>query len=414
MSKKSSKCIAEELPKCLKFLRNSSENTIKLYLVVVKNYEEFHNSTIEELVLEALDEQTRQVPQHMLKVIDRIEDFQEHLLSKGLIFNSIKEYMSKIKAIYHKNRVMIPYIEPINPKTTKRNDAIEYQDILTKEELIKALGYMRLPQKARLLVMAQGGLSNEECDHLTLRKFIDENRKYHQCDDDIDALKWLADENNPIIWITKLIREKTKKPYYALIGAEAVNMIASAKLYEKDLPSNHGAVPAKLLNQNKIGFWRTCTNLSKKLGYGSAGGHHRLRPHMIRKFHATYIRGSVLSYEESSLITNSEIDEMQGRGKTSVQDTYIKTNPVKQKCLYAKVINNLSLWHQYDYHFIDGDVLLTVHDERLENQKLKDEVKDLTNKLQNKKRASEKVDALRKELGDDVFKELLDEILSTS
>ena len=414
MSKKSSKVKSEELSKCLKFLRNSSENTIKSYTVIIRKYENFHGLKIEELVLEALDEQANQVPPHMLKIIDRIESYQDYLLEQGLVYSTIKEYVGKIKSVYHKNRVMIPYIEPINPKTVKRNEVIEFEDILTHDELREVLKYMRLPQQARLLVMAQGGLSNEECEHLTLRKFIDETYKYHQCADDIDALKWLSDENNPIIWITKLVREKTKKPYYALIGAEAVNVIASAKLYEMNLPSNHGVIPEKLLNQHKIAFWRSCTNICKKLGMGSAGNHYRVRPHMIRKFHATYIRGSVLTYEENSLITNAEIDEMQGRGKTQVQDTYIKTNPIRQKCLYAKVINNLSLWHQYDYEYVDGDVILSLHDDKIENQKLKEEVKDLSKKLQKKERASEKVDALREELGDDVFKELLNEILSTS
>ena len=411
MSKKSSQ---EELPRCLRFLRNSSKNTIKLYFASIRKYEEFHNATIEELILEALEEQSRNVPPHMLKIIDRIEDFQNYLLDQDLVFNSVKEYIGKIKAIYHKNRIAIPYIEPINPKQVKRNDAIEYSDILTKDELKIALKHMRLPQQARLLVMAQGGLSNEECEHLTLDSFIRETHKYHRCTDTVDALKWLANEEHPIIWVTKLIRVKTGKPYYALIGAEAVNTIASAKLYEMNLPSNNGIIPQKLLNQHKSAFWRTCTTINKQLKLGEAGNHNRLRPHMIRKFNATYIRGSALTYEEHSLISNADIDEMQGRGKTSVQDTYIKTNPIKQKLIYAKVINNVSLFHQYDYHLTDDDVILTVRNPHLENKKLRNEVEDLTKQLQNKKRASEKVDALRRELGDDAFKELLNEILSTS
>lgn len=410
MSKKS----GSELPRCLKFLRNSSENTIKIYMTVIKRYENFHQMTIEELVEEALDEQTRQVPQHQLKIIDRIEEFQEYIINENLVYNSVKEYLAKVKSIYHKNRVVIPYIEPINPKQVRRNDVIEYDDILTHDELRKIMDHMRPPQKARLMAMAQGGLSNEECEHLTLDSFLCETFKYHQCEDPVKALEWLSDENHPVIWVTKLIRQKTKKPYYALIGPEAVNSIANAKLYEMRLPSNNGNIPQKLLNQNKIGFGRTCTTISKKLNLGFAGGHHRLRPHMIRKFHGTHIRGSALTYEENSLISNSEIDELQGRGKTSVQDTYIKTNPVKQKCLYAKVLNNISLFHKYDYHLTDDDVILSVRNVAVENQKLRDEVLDLRKELQKKKRASEKVDALRDELGDDTFKELLNEILSTS
>ena len=410
MSKKSS----QELPRCLKFLRNSSKSTIDLYLYSIQRYEQFHGMSIEELVLEALEEQSNNVPPHMLKIISRIEDFQDYLLDQDLVYNSVKEYVGKIKSIYHKNRISIPYIEPLNPKKIKRNDVIEYSDILTKDELRLALKHMRLPQQARLLVMAQGGLSNEECEHLTLDSFIRETHKYHRCTDVVDALKWLADENNPIIWVTRLVRVKTGKPYYALIGAEAVNTIASAKLYEMNLPSNNGVIPQKLLNQNKISFWRTCTTLNKQLGFGQAGNHNRLRPHMLRKWHSTYIRGSVLTYEENSLLSNADIDELQGRGKTSVQDTYIKTDPIKQKCLYAKVLNNLSLNHTYDYHLVDGDVILTLHNDAIENKKLKNQVKNLTNELEKKKSASKEVQKLREVYGDAMLQDLIGEILNAS
>ncbi len=395
----------------LKFLNNLSKNTCQSYYQAIKKYEEFNKATIDELVCEALEEQTKQIPQHMLKIIDRIEGFQDYLIREGLVYGTINLHLARIKTIYKRNRVFIPYLEPMNPKQIKRREYIEYKDILTKEEIKIALPYMRLPSQARALVIAQGGLSNEECEHLSLQQFITETEKYHQCDNIIDALKWLADENHPIIWETRLIRWKTKKPYYAIIGAEAVNKIAEAKLYEMGLPSYDGS--DKLLNTHKLSFQRVCASVNKKCGFGLVSEESKFRSHNLRRFHATMIRGGVLTYEESS-ITNSQIDEMQGRGKTATQDTYIKTNPLEQKLIYAKVMNNLSLYHQYDYEIADGDVIVRLHNDADENKKLKLEVKKLSDKLQEKERASEKVDALRKELGDDVFKEMINEILSIS
>ena len=395
----------------LKFLENSSKNTILTYNASIKRYEAFHGTSIDDLVCEALDEQTRQVPPHMLKIIDRLEDFQNHLIDEDLVYGTINNYMTKIKSIYHKNRVVIPYIEPLNSKRVKRRDYIEYSDIPTKSEIKCALKHMRLPAQARAMTMVQGGLSNEECEHLTLRSFIDETYKYHQCSDDLMALGWLANESNPIIWITKLIRVKTGKPYYALIGSEAVNKIAESKLYEYELK---GEMSDKLLNTHKIGFNRTCRDVSKKCGFPLVAEESKIRPHMLRKFFSTNINGSALSYEESSILSYSEIDEMQGRGKTDVQDTYIKTSPVKQKLLYAKVMNNVSLYHQYDYEIKDDDVLLTVRDLSDENKKLSKKVQNLEHQLSEKQKASEKVNALRKELGDDVLMEIVQGILDAS
>ena len=405
MGKKSSRC--------LRFLENLSENSKIGYIQVIKHYEKFHGKSIEELVCEALDEQSERVPSHMLSIIDRIEDFQEHLIGKGLVYGTIQTYMTRIKSIYIKNRIDIPYIEPVNPKRCKRREYIEYKDILSPEEIKKAIQYMRPPAQARTLVIAQGGLSNEECEHLSLRSFIDELYKYHQCDDDREALQWLSNENHSVIWVTKLIRQKTKKPYYAVIGAEAVNKLAEAKLYSMGMMWDKKN-PDKLISMNKKAYGSTCRKVNKKCGFGLIAEESKFRSHNLRRFHATRIKGSVLTYEENSRISNSEIDEMQGRGKTAVQDTYIKTNPLEQKLLYAKVMNNVSLWHEYDYELIDGDVIVWVKDHSSENKKLKKEVEILTKQLHEKKKASEKVEKLREELGDDVLKEMIGEILNAS
>ena len=407
MSKKS---ITDELPRYLKFMANLSENTRLAYTQSIKKYESFNGTTMEALIDEALTEQSSQVPQHQLKIIERLEDFQESLINQGLVIGTIQTNMVRIKNIYHKNRVIIPYIEPVNPKRCKRRPYIEYKDVLTKDELKCALSHMRPPARARALAMIQGGLSNKECEQLKTRAFIDETRKYHQCSNDIDALRWLS--RNPIIWVTKLIRIKTGKPYYGIIGAEAVNKIAEAKLYERGLKKNKGQIPKKLLDTSIRGFGETCRKVNDKCGFGLVAEERKLKPHNLRRFHATYIRGGILNYEEKSRITLAEIDEMQGRGKTSVQDTYIKSNPLEQKLIYAKVMNNLSLYHEYEYTITDDDVVIRVKDHQLENKKLKKEVDDLTRKLEQKKQASEKVNILRKELGEDVFKEMINEILT--
>lgn len=394
-------------------MENISKNTQKGYFQTISKYESFHGMTFEELMDEALMEQYNNVPPHLLKITERIETFQTHLNDEEkLCYGTINLHIQRIKSIYRRNRVVIPYVIPLNPKRARHREYIEYKDVLTKSELRKALSYMRLPAQARAMAIIQGGLSNEECEHLTTRAFIDETYKYHQCDVDVDALEWLSDEDHPIIWVTRLTRKKTGKPYYALLGAEAVNMIAKSKLYEMNLKKNNGHIPDKLLNMDKSSFQRACRMANKKCGFGLVAEESKFRSHNLRRFNATYIRGGVLTYEENSRISNSEIDELQGRGKTNVQDTYIKTNPLEQKLIYAKVMNNLSLWNEYDYVLTDDDVVIFRVDSRLENQKLKRKVKNLSEKLEKKEKASQKVDALRKELGDDTFKELLQEILS--
>ena len=398
----------------LRFIENLTLNTRKSYNTAITQYEQYHNSTIEELVCEALEEQTQQVPPHLLKIIDRIEGFQAHLVGKELCRSSIQSMVGKIKRIYTKNRVVLPYLEPLRQTEGRKREYIEYKDILTKAEIKKALIEMKPMVKARAMVIAQSGASNEECEHFITRAFIDELYKYHQCDNDVDALKWLANEHHPVIWVTKLIRQKTHKPYYVLVSPESVNAIASAKLHELTLPKFGGKLSPKLLSITKRGFADTLKRINNKLRFGKVAEEVKLRPHMLRKFHATNINGSALTYEEHSMISYQEIDEMQGRGKTSVQDTYIKSNPLKQKLLYAKVMNNVMFYHQYDYEIMGNDVIVTLTDPNIEKSELENEVRKLKKQLDAKNKASEKVNALREELGDDVFKEMINEILTTS
>lgn len=450
-----------------RFLENAPKNTVKSYNQAIGIYESFHGMTLEELINEALEEQTQRVPPHLLKVVERLETFQEYLINDQLEYRSITTHMTKIKTIYHRARVELPYIEPVSSKRTKRKQYISYKDVLKKEEIKQAITHMRKTNQAKVVVMAECGLSNEECEHLTTRQFIDENRKYHQCDNDIDALRWLSKKDNPIIWTHLMIREKTKKPYYALFSPEAVNFIAEAKLYEYGLPKNKKTIPPKLLAGYKCTINKTCKKVNDRLGFGYAGvkqitsitdedglvrirkklfrnfhmktdityklikkddyvfikteplteieyclgGESRLRPHNLRRFHATHLGGGALNYEEEAHITNAEIDEMQGRGKTATQDTYIKTNPLRQKLLFAKVLNNISLYNEYDYHLVDDDVVITIHDPFEEKRELKKQVDDLTLKLKQKSDKSEKIEMLRKEYGDDGLLEIIGGIL---
>ena len=348
--------------KSIRWINNLSVNSQRGYQSVIKKYEKFHGMSIDDLITEALDEQTQQVPPHLLKIIDRIEDFQRFLIKENLCRSTIRLQVGMIKRIYVKNRVVLPYLEELRANDGRKREYIQYEDILTHDEIRKALTEMNPITRARALTMAQGGLSNEECEHLTLTSFINETYQYHQKDNLIEALTWLSKTENPIIWVTMLIRQKTQKPYYAIIGAEAVNSIAEAKLYEYGLKKNKGVIPEKLLSNNKRSFHDTLVRINDRLGYGRVSEERKLRPHMLRKFHATYIKGSVLTYEEDSILSNAEIDEMQGRGKTSVQDTYIKTNPLRQKLLYAKVMNNLSFYNEYNYQIIGDDVVVNVTD----------------------------------------------------
>ena len=355
-----------------RFFSGMSLNTIRSYKQSFKLYEGFHQMDLDGLLEEAITEQTKNTPEHLLSLYDRLMDFREWLV-ENYKYNTIKGHITNITTWYRRNRITIPYLPPLNSKTVMKNPYIEFKDILTKDEIRDALTLTSTEMRARLMTMATGGYSREETRILTKRQFYEDTYKYHKEDDPMEAMYKLAKMDN-VIWETQIIRQKTKKPYYGFTNPETTQAIARAKIregeYDLDTP---------LFSHTVNYVSNFCRKINKKLDLGKAGGFGRFTPHALRRYNATYLKGTELTAEET--IRLQDIDEMQGRSKTNTQDRYIKTNPLKQKLLYAKYMNNVSLYNQYTYEIGEDDIIVKrITTEKLakENDKLKQEISSLT------------------------------------
>jgi hypothetical protein len=146
------------------------------------------------------------------------------------------------------------------------------------------------------------------------------------------------------------------------------------------------------------------------LGFGKAGGFRRFTPHPLRRFNATNLNGASLSYDEEMQIRN--IDELQGRAMTDTQSRYIKTNPLKQKLLYAKVMNNVSLFNTYTYEIFDGDVVVHRVDPVKKVEKLEKENKKLKEEVKYQQKADDDLKKYIESVGKDTFEDRLSKLLS--
>jgi len=473
MTKKSNVCNNWQ-----RVIADLSYNSVRNYKQAVKLYEEFHGQSMDSLISEALDEQSERVPEHELKIYDRIIDFRTSLINEGRKVTGVRGYLQRVKSVYRKNRVNIPYIPPINEINANRSQPIRFEDYLTKDEIKKGIVHLSLIQQARVMAMVTGGLSNDECKNLmTKEHFIDALYNYHQCDDDKEALEWLAESDN-VLWIICIKRGKTGKPFYAIMNPECVQMTAMAKL-EEIKPLRHGkkkrTLNERLYPTEKNFFGDCCRRINDGLGFGYVGAeevtthlgddgvltisklhysnfrpsidgqsipreefevedmgkeykiqfqHHnveikyqhggksRFRPHMFRKFHATSVRGNYHIADNG--LSPVDVDELQGRGMTSVQETYIKANPKKQKMLYCQIINNISLWHKYNWKVIDDDIVLEVVDDEFENKKLKKENEKLKEKLEVSQDIKEDIKYLIEDKGIDEVADIVAELLKAT
>ena len=72
--------------------------------------------------------------------------------------------------------------------------------------------------------------------------------------------------------------------------------------------------------------------INDSMGWGFKGKYRFFRSHTLRKFHASNI-GLSAEY----------IDELQGRSKNEIHETYIKTNPEKLRSIYKSAMKNVMI-----------------------------------------------------------------------
>lgn len=323
-----------------------SASSIKAYRTVFNKYCGFHNMSLSELLKEAIMEQEKGIPENQLSIYNRILSFRNYLADNH-VGNTVQNAVSKIKTFYHYNRVYLPFIPPLNIKSIRKNDVISFEDLPTKDDLKLALDFADDNLKLWIHVILSSGMTRTEAKSITNGMFFKWTREYHGKDDFRDAMKYLSRKKN-IVCTCNLIRKKTDKPYYTFLNPECVRGIAKVKLKQEDFDFES---PLLKYEVNHVNY--KFKLLNDYLGFGEVGGFARLRPHMLRKFNATYLSQGSL---ESNILGMDLVDLLHGRGKNRTREAYYKDNPEYLKLEYIKVMSNVSLDYRYNYKIVKGRV----------------------------------------------------------
>ena len=324
-----------------------SKNSIKTYATAFSKYSDFHQMSLSELLEEAKIEQENNVPESKLKLYSRILSFRNFLIDNH-VGNTISTTITKIKTFYHYNRITLPYIPPLNIRKIKKHDSISYEELLTKDEIRKALSIADDNLAMWILVLTSSGSSRCEAKSMTNEMLFKGTQAYHKKDSFEDALEYLSRHDN-VVCTCKLTRKKTDKPYYTFLNPETVQFIAQVKLKDKDFNLDDC-----LLKFAPDYVGRKFRFINDYLKLGHAGGYRRFRPHMLRKFNATHLNQG--SHKE--VLGMDIVDNLHGRGKGATREAYFKDNPEVLKLSYIKCMNNVSLYHRYTHEMVDGEVIV--------------------------------------------------------
>ena len=308
-----------------KFLKdkNISESTHKGYEIALAKYSSFHNKSIDLLVDEALNDEADGIVLKKRRIKNRLLDFRNFLVGSGLSSNTIKTYFSKIKTFYRHFEIELPNLPDI--KYAKGYES-NYFDLPTRNHIKDALEIVGIDLKALILFMSSSGTAKAETLSLTVEDFIQATCEYHNGGGIGEVLKVL--ENKEVVPTFYLKRIKTDKYYYTFCSPEASKSIIKYLKTRGDVKLRD-----KLFDFSDSQLLARFQKINDSLGWGFKGNHRFFRSHTLRKFHASNI-GLSAEY----------VDLLQGRGKSRIHETYIKTNPEKLKEIYKSVMSNVMIY----------------------------------------------------------------------
>ena len=191
--------------------------------------------------------------------------------------------------------------------------------------------------------MSSSGTAKAETLSITVEQFLDACRDYHHGGNIREILASLKDRDD-IIPTLYLRRIKTDKYYYTFCSPEASSEIIKYLLTRPGLK-----LKDPLFDIPESTLLTRFQEINDSMGWGFKGKYRFFRAHTLRKFHASNIG-----------LSAEIIDELQGRSKNEVHDTYIKPNPVELKRVYKNAMKRVMI-HTEDDKKINQEFTIVIN-----------------------------------------------------
>ena len=373
-----------------------SDKTSKTYRFAYNQYREFCGKSFMELLDEAYQDEEDKTPHYRLQLRTRLNSWINHLKEKGLSKNTISTKKSGIILLYKYAGIHIPELDKISGKAFNNNPSqqLQYEDIITREEIKKSLEIADPTLKAVIITSAVTGSAKNEILSMKIRTFIEGTKEYHQLNvpDNLNSedqhnfikevLKKLSNIDDVVVTF-KLVREKVQKNYYTFCTPECtkhiLNMlkerIETREYYNENNRNSHKwiGLDDKLFKINEYYLKDRLKIINETLGLGKAGRYRKLNLHMLRRYFATTLSNPV-DGDLDTIMPSEYIDAFEGRSKNSMISIYAKKNPEELKKVYMKYMYRLVIDLE-SYKFKD------IEDENKELQLKVDKVDLLEDKL---------------------------------
>ena len=330
--------------------RNSSQSTQTTYTRSVRYYENTTGHTIQECIDIADDEEYNNIRWKNTKTREWILKYREWLYTEYNV-STAQLYLTAIITLYRHFEITIPPLPYYSTKNVKRTPPINYNDLPDRQILSECLQVASPLVRSLILFMSSSGISRIDVLNLTIDDYLEATSDFHDHPESVKyAIKDMLDMD--IVPTFHLTRQKTGQDYFTFCSHEACKSINAYLLTRTEIL--HRNRPLFKINERYINM--IFERLNGYFQLGKVGIYNRLRPHMLRKYHASQLAEAGMSTEHINLL--------QGRKLTGVaHEHYIRLKPENLRDEYIEALPYL--------------VIEDVNKFKTESQILKEENKEL-------------------------------------
>ena len=310
--------------------RNLKPRTKKGYNYSLNQYTNFHQMTLEELLEEAESEEELGIRWKHRKLKQRLINFR-NWLQNNFLNNTAKKNFGRVLTFYKHHEIEIHTLPPFNEKNSNFSEAITFDKLPDKEIIKHALKITKSPvMRAIILFMSSSGCAMAETLNLTINDFIEATKHYHDEHDIYDVIDVL-NERDDVIPTFRLRRQKNNKFYYTFCTPEATSEILNYLLSrKKQLTGND-----RLFKIHEVWLFTKFAEINDMLNLGKVGEHRRFRSHMLRKFHASYLKNAGMEKDD--------INALQGKSRNSTDESYFYDDPKSLQEKYIKFMGAITI-----------------------------------------------------------------------
>ncbi len=305
--------------------RNSSESTVRTYTRSIKYYEFLTGYSIQECLDIADDEEYNNIRWKNTRTRKWILEYREWLYSKYNV-STAQLYLTAVITLYRHFEITIPPLPYYSTKDARKTPPINYNDLPDRELLSECLQGASPLVRSLILFMSSSGMSRIDVLNLTIGDYLEATSDYHNHDNSVKyAIRDMRDQD--LVPTFHLSRQKTGQDYFTFCSHEACKSINAYLLTRTEILTRDK--PLFKINERYINM--VFERLNGHFQLGKVGNYNRLRPHMLRKYHASQLADAGMSTEHINLLQGRKVQGI-------AHEHYIRINPDKLRDEYIECL----------------------------------------------------------------------------